>query len=308
MKWAININSDFGFFMEAALLIGGSSDIDWCLVFNREMKSGGGEWANLGAIRPKMTFWVGYNGFALVEAGFDGLVKFSHIMEVVRYRNGASHWEHFTSNWNTKVRRTANDVRVSREIDAEWINNVAKEDSMVGIDVISAFFAGLGEQTAVFDGNMGDELHVDEIHNKHGNIEQGGKKAINQVAVDPFVVCRDFGVLIASFFEILVEGLVIANLGAHLSLLYTHAKRRAIRLTRTIVAPVGVLSMYESVRPKIKQTVDIMTEIMMFWRKVRERFMAVRHGKIMRLETSSAPSIFMPITTVSEQRIARRAL
>ena len=129
------------------------------------------------------------------------------------------------------------------EIYAEWIDDVAKQDSVIRKEIIAAVFASIFKQATVFDRNMSYEFHINEVHNEHENVEDYGEEAIKKIVVDPLIVLRDFSVLIVRFLKILIKTRVIANFWTHLSLLYTHDKSRAMRLTRTMVAPVGVPSM-----------------------------------------------------------------
>ena len=82
---------------------------------------------------------------------------------------------------------------------------------------------------------------------------------------------------------------------------------KATRLAITTVAPVGVASRYEKTRPVTKAIAEITTDANTIPLKVRQRRMAVRVGKIIRLEMRSEPSRRMPSTITIEQIAAKIA-
>ena len=80
------------------------------------------------------------------------------------------------------------------------------------------------------------------------------------------------------------------------------------RFTSTMVAPVGVASVYDKSSPITKathemQALEISTDL-----KLWKRDLADRVGNTIRLEMRSAPMRRMPMTTTHEQRIAKIVL
>ena len=71
---------------------------------------------------------------------------------------------------------------------------------------------------------------------------------------------------------------------------------KTIRLMITIPAPVGTFTKYEAVRPAVKQATEIAAEHIVTPRKLLQRRMDVREGKIIRLDISSAPIRRIPTT------------
>ena len=78
-------------------------------------------------------------------------------------------------------------------------------------------------------------------------------------------------------------------------------------MTSTTVAPVGVASMYDKARPIRKATIETRTEVKTTPLKFFARRIAVRVGKMMRLEMRSEPRRRIPSTTVQEQMAAKIA-
>ena len=75
-----------------------------------------------------------------------------------------------------------------------------------------------------------------------------------------------------------------------------------IMLTATIVAPVGVSSIYEKARPIIKHTADKTAEHITTLLNLLHTRIDVSAGKIIRLEIRSVPIILIPSTTVTAVR------
>ena len=80
------------------------------------------------------------------------------------------------------------------------------------------------------------------------------------------------------------------------------------RFVTTIVAPVGKERLYEKYSPKINETTDTTAEATVTFLKELQRLIAVRGGKIIREDTSNAPIILIPITTVMAVSTARIVL
>ena len=78
--------------------------------------------------------------------------------------------------------------------------------------------------------------------------------------------------------------------------------------TATTLAPVGVERKKLMNMPAIKHTAESTPEHMTVPLKVLQRRMAVRGGKMIRLEMSSAPIMRMPRTMITAVRQARRVL
>ena len=78
--------------------------------------------------------------------------------------------------------------------------------------------------------------------------------------------------------------------------------------TATTLAPVGVEKKKLMNMPMIKHTADRMPEHITVPLKVLHSRMAVRGGKMIRLEMSRAPIMRMPSTIITAVRQARRVL
>ena len=74
--------------------------------------------------------------------------------------------------------------------------------------------------------------------------------------------------------------------------------RRTIKLTETMLAPVGKLNINEMIIPKIKQIIDISPKAITKPLKLLTSFLAITAGNTMRPEISKVPIILIPITTV----------
>ena len=74
--------------------------------------------------------------------------------------------------------------------------------------------------------------------------------------------------------------------------------KKQVRFVRTMDAPAGVENMYDKTMPKIKQTIEMMDELITTCRKLLNRRIDDSAGKIMRLEMRSVPIIRIPMTIV----------
>ena len=81
-----------------------------------------------------------------------------------------------------------------------------------------------------------------------------------------------------------------------------------VRFAATTVAPTGVEKTKEIVKPAQKHTTEVMAEQITTPRKLLNRRMAVRAGKMIREEISMAPIIRIPSTMVRAVRMARSVL
>ena len=88
----------------------------------------------------------------------------------------------------------------------------------------------------------------------------------------------------------------------------TRVSRNTARFTSTTVAPTGVPHRYEPVRPAQKHTTLKPAAQSTTPLKLRRRPMAVRAGKITRLEMSMAPIRRIPRTMVSAVSTDRMVL
>ena len=86
------------------------------------------------------------------------------------------------------------------------------------------------------------------------------------------------------------------------------AARNTVRSDATTVAPTGVEKVKEMVSPTQKHTIEVAAAQRMTPRKLLNRRMAVRAGKITREEMSIAPIIRIPSTMVRAVRMASRVL
>lgn len=111
---------------------------------------------------------------------------------------------------------------------------------MIRIKIIAAVTPGLAEKTAVFNSDMAEEFHINQIEQNDEWIKQSSKKFINEIMMEPAIILWQAQVLLASSSEILVKGSVIFD-RTHRNLLYNTQRRKQARLARTIVAPVGRL-------------------------------------------------------------------
>ena len=82
---------------------------------------------------------------------------------------------------------------------------------------------------------------------------------------------------------------------------------KIIKFAITTVAPVGVAMKYDATKPKRKAKVDTIAAPITTPLKVWQKRMAVRVGKIIRLEIRSEPSKRMPSTITTEQITAKIA-
>lgn len=73
----------------------------------------------------------------------------------------------------------------------------------------------------------------------------------------------------------------------------------AIILTATILAPVGVSSIYDPIIPKVKHPAETAAEVMTAAINLLHTLIAVSAGKIIRLDIKSDPIILIPKTTVT---------
>lgn len=80
-----------------------------------------------------------------------------------------------------------------------------------------------------------------------------------------------------------------------------------MRFAITTVAPVGVAKTYEATRPATKARADITTESRTMPLKVWLKRIALRVGKIIKLEISKEPSRRIPSTITIEQIAAKIA-
>ena len=79
---------------------------------------------------------------------------------------------------------------------------------------------------------------------------------------------------------------------------------RAARFVSTMHAPLGILKVYEKTKPRIRHRDEMATLAMQLWRKFFVSLIELEIGKMRRLEISSAPSAFMPITMTQAQSAA----
>ena len=79
---------------------------------------------------------------------------------------------------------------------------------------------------------------------------------------------------------------------------------KAIRFTTTILAPAGVEKVKESIIPTKKQIRAIQEVAIITCKKLLNSLIAVREGKIIKLEIINAPISLMPITTVIAVQMA----
>lgn len=186
------------------------------------------------------------------------------------------------------------------------INDVSEYLGVVGIQIISLAFSFL-EDFAIDDFGARIELLVAKNIDKNDGVKNDSQKTFDGIVADPLVIFGQLIVLLFALGKILVKRAIVSRF-IHRILLYNQDKNSAMRLVRTIVAPVGVLKVYEAVRPIMKQIMERMAEMIILPRKVRLRWSAERQGKIMRLETSNAPSMRMPITIINEHKTARIVL
>ena len=71
------------------------------------------------------------------------------------------------------------------------------------------------------------------------------------------------------------------------------------KFATTTLAPAGMEKAYEQTNPAVKLIIDNMAEHTVTDKKLLKTLIDVNAGKIIKLEISMAPIIFIPITTVT---------